>query len=475
MNADAPHTALDKPRPTNARYLFLLYAGALSLILYLDRNCIAESAQAISTELGLSSAQMGWVFTAFLIGYLAFEVPSGAWGDRYGPKRVLCRIVIWWSLFTAATALIWHFEFNFLLNSFTLLLLVRFLFGIGEAGAYPNLARCTSRWFALRERGFAQGVIATAGRLGAGITSGVTIVLSTWIDLHVWAGMGWRVSFWVYGLLGVVWVLFFAAWFRNSPADHPSVNAQELAAINEGIPGGAAEVGGHLPNAPWRAMLSSVNLWAFCLMGACSTFAFYLYLTWFPRLLQERYHIDRQRWGWVAGLPLVVGAAGCLLGGVLTDRLLRHTHSRRWARRIMGLAGKGGGAVLLLLAALTPDPAWAVLLIALSAFASDLAMAATWAVCTDAGGRFVGTVFGFMNTVAGIGGALIPVLVGYLLLWLSPEKNGVFDPVAREHAWGVVLYLLAAVLGVCALCWFRIDAEESRVGEGKVALTSRRG
>ncbi len=487
-------TALPALRPTATRYLFLIYAAALSLILYLDRICIAESAGAIAQELSLGDVQRGWMFTAFTLGYMLFEVPSGAWGDRYGPKRVLCRIVLCWSLFTVLTGCIGRFtldsgqrfslpgfsiEVPLLFDGFLLLLLVRFLFGAGEAGAYPNLAKCSARWFPLRERGLAQGVVATAGRLGGGISSAVTIAVTACVNEHLWPGMGWRVTFWLFGVVGVVWVVFFARWFRNTPAEHPAVNAAELALINgnedqkaliEKLDKNSAKTASpssdHPTDTPWRSMLTSTNLWAFSGMAFCSAFVVYLYFTRFPEYLADRHQVDKQTWGWVAGLPMICGAVGCTLGGVLTDLLVQRTGSRRWGRRIMGLAGKGGGALLLLAGASVKDPVAAVLLISLSAFTSDLALAAHWAVCTDTGGRFVATVFGIMNMVAAMGAALSPVLTGYLLKWLSPRNaEGAFDAVARAQAWDWVLYLFAAMLAVSALCWVRIDAEESMVGE----------
>jgi MFS family permease len=451
--------------PTRARYVFLGYVAALSLVLYLDRICIAESAGAIAGELGLTDVQRGWMFTAFTIGYLLFEVPSGSWGDRYGPKRVLCRIVIWWSLFTVLTGLVWKFSFG-LFNGFMLLLAIRFLFGAGEAGAYPNIAKCSSHWFPLRERGMAQGVVATAGRIGGGLASGATIAVTFLVNSYLWPGMGWRVSFFVFGLLGVIWVMFFAAWFRNTPAEHPAVNDAELHLITEGqSAGGPDPHAGHPPDTPWKTMLTSVNLWAFSAMAFCSAFVVYLYFTRFPEYLQDRHHIDRVKWGWVAGLPMIAGSIGCFLGGLFTDQIVRRTGSRRWGRRAMGMIGKGGGAVLLFAGATVDNAFLAVVLISLSAFTSDLSLAAHWAVCTDAGGRFVGTVFGFMNMVAGIGAAASPVLAGYILKFMSPRQDGQFDILAREQAWNWVLYMYAATLLVGALCWLRIDAEESMVGE----------
>jgi MFS family permease len=205
---------------------------------------------------------------------------------------------------------------------------------------------------------------------------------------------------------------------------------------------------------------------AFSAMALCGTLVVYLYLTWFPQYLQERQHIDPKRWGWVAGLPMALGAVGGALGGVLTDWLMHRTGSRRWGRRLLGLVGKGGGAVLLVAGTRAEHPAWAVALLALSAFAGNLALAPFWAVCTDAGGRFVATVFGVVNTAAAVGAFLSPVVAGYILGALAPaDGDGNFDPAARAYAWDVVLYLFAAALAVSGVCWLRIDAEESLVGE----------
>jgi MFS family permease len=474
--------------PTRARYVFLAYAAALSLILYLDRICISQSAGSIAQELGLDKFELGWVFTAFTIGYTLFEIPSGTWGDRYGPKRVLGQIVLWWSLFTVLTGCVGRFTLDrgyrldltavgvtvpLLLNGFIVLLFLRFLFGVAEAGAYPNIAKCSARWFPLRERGLAQGVVATAGRLGGGIAAGATIAVAGIAEYLLGperAGIGWRVSFWLFGLLGVVWAVFFVRWFRNAPAEHPSVNAAELALIEDrrGRAGESAPADPkHTPPhaIPWRALLTSTNLWALSLMAFCSAFAVYLYFTHFPAYLKERHHVPTV-WGWVAGLPMIGGAVGCTLGGLTTDWLVRRTGSRRWGRRLVGLAGKGGGAALLLAGALANDPVWAIVLITLAAFTSDLAVAAHWAICTDTGGRFVATVFGIMNMIAGLGAAASPVVAGYLLRRLSPaDALGRFNVGDRGHAWDLVLYLFAGTLAVSAVCWLRIDAEESVVGE----------
>lgn len=470
---------LSLERPTRARYLFLAYAASLSLILYLDRVCISKSGESIARELGLNKAQLGYVFSAFTLGYLLFEVPTGAWGDRHGPKRVLVRIVVWWSLFTALTGCIWNFTLDsgrllpipglgdvpLLLNGFLVLLLIRFLFGAGEAGAFPNIAKCAARWFPLQERGFAQGVVTMASRVGGGISAGATVLVTAWANsweaTHTYLGPdgGWRITFILFGLLGIVWAIGFGWWFRDHPCEHPSVNAAERDLIEARGPDQAAvsESVGHAVKTPWRSLLTSWNLAAYSAMAFCSAFVVYLYFTHFPGYLKERHQVT-ESWSWVAGLPLIGGAIGCSLGGYLTDRLLRQTGSRRWSRRLMGLCGKGGGAVLLFLGAQLNDPASAVVCITLSAFASDLALASHWAVCSDTAGRHVATVFGIMNTLAGLGGTLSSIVAGHLVESLSPTAVG--DVAARARAWDLMLMVFAGTLALSALCWLRIDAEE---------------
>src|SRR6185295_13787749 len=201
---------------TRARHKLLRFTFALSIITYVDRVCISTAAGSISGELHLTKAQMGWVFSAFTIAYAIFEIPSGRLGDTIGPRKVLTRIVLWWSAFTMATGLVW---------SYVSILTARFLFGAGEAGAFPNMSRSLSRWFPERERGTAHGVIFMGSRLGGAVTP----LLVT----PILAYAGWRVSFWIFGTLGVGWCIFWWRWYRDEPGIHPDVNPEELALIQE--------------------------------------------------------------------------------------------------------------------------------------------------------------------------------------------------------------------------------------------------
>src|SRR5262249_42925541 len=242
--------------PGRARFTLLRFTFALSIITFVDRVCISASAPAIREELGLSTVELGWVFSVFTLAYAAFEIPSGWLADVMGPRKMLMRIVIWWSAFTMITGAAWNF---------TSLLLARFLFGVGEAGAFPTTSRSYSRWFPRREMGNAHGVLFMGTRFGGALAPPLVVLLI--------ALVGWRTSFVVFGVFGLVWCLFWWRWYRDDPAEHPAVNAEELDLIQEGCAGvGHARI-------HWRELLS-LNLLLICMMYFCVGYAFYFYLTW---------------------------------------------------------------------------------------------------------------------------------------------------------------------------------------------------
>jgi len=225
--------SLATQKPTNVRYGVLGFACALSTITYLDRVCFGTVKPFIQSEFDLTKTEVGMLFTAFALAYAAFEVPTGWLGDIFGPRVTLIRIVLWWSAFTALTGMIFPSP-QYPVLAFGALLTVRFLFGVGEAGAFPNISCAFARWFPLGERGRAQGAVWMAGRLGGGITPLVvlTLVYTTQHDDVV--VKHWRHIFWIFGVLGVLWCVVFWFWFRDRPQEHPSVNAAEVALIHGG-------------------------------------------------------------------------------------------------------------------------------------------------------------------------------------------------------------------------------------------------
>src|SRR5262249_17068363 len=254
--------------PTNVRFGVLGFACSLSLLTYLDRVCISRVQGNIQGDLSLSDIQLGNVFSAFTVGYAVFESPGGWMGDRWGPRKVITRIVLWWSLFTALTGCIWPFRLDtgyqlglfgvtipLAFGSFGAMLLVRFLFGCGEAGAYPNLARMTGMWFPFRERAFAQGAVWMCARLGGALAPVVIGRLAYFF--------GWREAFWVLGLIGAGWSVFFFLWFRDKPEEKARCNSAERELIRAGPAGTSLAVTqpAHL-RIPWRELVTSTSAWA---------------------------------------------------------------------------------------------------------------------------------------------------------------------------------------------------------------------
>ena len=401
---------------TRARFTVLRYTLALSVITYLDRVAISSAAPAIRDELGLSLIQMGWVFSVFTFAYAAFEIPSGWLGDVIGPRRVLTRIVLWWSAFTMLTGA----AFNFVS-----LMVVRFLFGVGEAGAFPNISKSFSNWFPTAERGNAHGVIFMGTRLGGALAPPLIVLLM--------AAVGWRAAFVVFGSLGVVWCVFWHRWFKDDPATHPSVNAEELVAIRRG-----SSPSGPLPVFGWRQMLSG-NLILLCLMYFAMPYTLYFNLTWLPTYLKEVRGFTVQQAGYIAGIVLLTGATATWLGGRLTDWLVR-TYGLR-AGRSLGAVTLPLSGIVLLAAALVENRIAAVVLFALTLGIADLCVSACWAMCHDLGGARAGTVAGAMNTVGNIGGAISPLVVGYTVQWWDSWTLPFFIT-AGVYAMGGLLTLL---------------------------------
>ena len=347
---NVPVTAIEKP--TRVRYGVLGFACVLSVITYLDRVCFGTVATNIQSEFGLSETQKGWLFTAFAFAYAVFEVPSGWMGDRNGARRTLIRIVLWWSIFTALTGSIYPTPGS--LVAFGLLLAVRFLFGVGEAGAYPNIARAFHNWFPFNERGSAQGALWMAGRFACGITAFLVYALMfETVSADGVQVTHWRHIFYIFGALGLIWCVAWWWWYRDQPTEKAGVNAAEIALIH----GGEDHVRTKLV-VPWRKLLTSVNLWLLCAMYFCSSYGWYLFITYWPGYLSGELKINRgdEKWtsqfwiaGLMAGLPLLVGAVGCLIGGLLTDMYIRRTGNRKWGRRLFGVIGHGPASRLFLL------------------------------------------------------------------------------------------------------------------------------
>jgi MFS transporter, ACS family, glucarate transporter len=457
-------------RPTRVRYGVLGFACSLSMITYLDRVCFGTAVSHLIRDLGLQSvADLNGVMFAFAFAYAIFEVPSGWLGDVYGPRNTLIRIVLWWSLFTALTAIVGLPVGKDWIIGVGALTVIRFLFGMGEAGAYPNITRALHNWFPLAHRGFAQGTMWMSGRLMGGLTPMVWMLL-----VERTSFISWRGAFWVFGGIGILWCLAFASWFRNRPEEKPQVNAAERALIHGGRHDDAP---GHT-GVPWLRLFSSTNLWALSLMYFCASYGWYFNITYLHRFLEKEYDVPADDWlgAIYKGGPLWLGAVGCLAGGWLTDALIRRTGNRKWGRRLLGLVGHSLAALCWLACLITPDAFTFFLAISLAAFFSDLTMGSAWATCQDIGRRYAAIVAGCMNTVGNLGGAAAGWATGAILNWAVAQyaaQKGLTVTSLTDaqlnagllRGYHINFACFALVYVIAVLLWLRIDATRPVVPE----------
>lgn len=398
--------------------LFLL--AGLSMITYIDRSCIAFAGPLMQKDLGLTAEQYGLVLSAFALAYMLFEIPSGAWGDKSGPRNLLTRIVLWWSVFTSLTGAAANYMW---------LLIVRFLFGAGEAGAFPNSSAAIARWFPASERGRAQGFVWMASRVGGAVTPLLVVPIQ--------ANFGWRASFFVFGILGVVWGVVWHTWFRDRPAEKEGISQEELDEI-----GVEAEPPKHV-SLPWAEAFRSSNFWIILLMYHLYCYGAFFFLSWYPTFLVKGRGLSDTELLAYSWFPFVLGAAANGLGGFLSDRLVTRV-GLKWGRRLVGLTGLGVSALFILATALTTDKITTVVFLAIGFAGSDFMLPVAWAVCLDIGKEYAGTVTGAMNTAGQLGSFTVAAAFGYVVTRFGGNYNA-------------PLYPMAVLMGISALLWLKID------------------
>ena len=329
-----------RTRPSSGRWYILLLISLMYLITYLDRVNISTAAPVISKEFGFDKITMGIIFSAFVWAYALFQVPGGWLGDRFGARRVLTIIVSYWSVMTAATAAATG------AGSF---MVIRFLFGIGEAGAFPGATRAMQLWYPRQERGFVQGITHSASRVGAAIAPPIVVLIMT--------TLGWKSVFYISGLIGIVWAVWWYLAYRNLPEEHGLVNRAELEHIR-----GVDEKGnikqaqiGKKPSVPWRTLLRSPNMWAIMCAYFTYVYCLWIFLSWLPSYLVEFRHFTLLKVGLLASLPLWAGVIGDTVGGLATDWLLKKSGNTKLARRAVAIVGMLGCAAFIVPAALTAD------------------------------------------------------------------------------------------------------------------------
>jgi len=416
-------------KPTKMRYWVLFVVCLVYLITYLDRVAISVAAPLVMKEYGIDNLGWGVVLSVFSWTYASFQIPVGMLGDRLGARKVLAGVVLFWSVMTAATAMVWNF---------TSLVVVRLLFGMGEAGAFPTATRAFSHWMPSTERGFAQGFTHGAARFGGAITPVIVAVI-----MNQW---GWKSVFYIFSILGIIWAGFWYFWYRDKPSDFKArwggINQAELDLIDGGRSARKAA-----PKLSFKTLMKSRNMWALSLSYPTYCYTVWIFMTWLPAFLVEAKGFSIIKMGIFASIPLLAGTIGDTLGGWLSDKLWQRTKNGKFSRRVVAMTGMLVAAAFMIPGAMADNAYMAVFYLACSLFGLEMAVGVYWAVSLDVGHEYAGTVSGMMNTVGNIGSALSPLVFGAILQFTG--------------SWVYPFLVASGILVIGALLWLKVDPELS--------------
>ncbi len=396
----------------------------LSLLLYVDRVCISVAKDPIAGELHLSDKAMGWILSAFALGYALFQVPGGLMADRFGPRRVLTGIVTFWSALTALTGVAWNF---------ISLLFVRFFFGAGEAGAFPNMSRAIFSWMPLRERGTVIGINFSGSRLGAAFALPFVAWLIT--------SLGWRSSFFVLGAIGIIWAVLWWLLFRDTPEEHALISETEKSEIIATRQEKTTTIKKPLDR---KELLGSRNMWSAIVQYFCSNFTFFFALTWLFPHLKSKFDLEAMEAGWYAVAPFIAGAIGNWVAGGMVDVIFRKGNWN-WSRTWPAVLGFALAAAGMLGSVYMDTPLGAVIMLSIAIFGADMTLPPSWALCVDIGKEHSGTISGTMNMAGNIGSFLTALAFPYLTGW-----TGSVD---------YFFYVAAALNIIAILFWMRVRAD----------------
>lgn len=402
------------------RYRVLIFLFFLTFICQLDRVAISLVGVRLKSALDLSTEEFGWVISAFALAYTLFEIPSGVLGDRIGQRSLFIRIVLWWSLFTALTGLA---------NGLVSLLLVRFLFGVGEAGAYPNGAGAISRWMPAKEvsRGYSS--------LAIGAALGQTIAPIIIVPIAI--AFNWRAPFFVIALIGLVWVIVCVSWFRNNPSEKKNIRSEELKYIETN-----RRIENHQHRFSWKMAFKNRNLWALPLTYFACNFGWAFYVYWLPVYVQEGLGFSENAMKYITSLIYLMGALGAFAMGFASDWLVRK-RGLKFGRRFIGVMSLGLAAILFFSMGITANNTVALICLFTAYFFIVSNSIPSFSTCIDIGGNNVGAVTGVMNTAGQTASFLIGIVVGRLA--------------HISHSYTSSLFVMATVLVGGAMIWFYVD------------------
>ena len=381
----------------------------LGMVTFLDRINISVAGSSIMHDLGLSPSEWGYVQSAFILSYGLLQIPVGALGDSFGHRKILAIIVLWWSAFTAFTGMA---------GGLATLIMIRFLFGIGEAGSSPCSTGVISRWFEKGEVGKAQGYVWAASRMGGALTPFVVIPVMMWV--------GWRAAFYLLGALGVIWALVWY-WYYRDPSQSSRTNATQSTSIN------------------WRLLLCNKQFWLICAMYFFYAFGSWFFFSWFPTFMELGRGFEKSELTYAVAVPFIMSMIGNIAGGHLTDKLTKR-YGVRIGRKALGSTSLSISAVCMFLAAFIPGKMAVFVFLSLCFGIFDLMLPSAWALCIDLGKRHAGTLSGAMNTAGNIGGFCCGILFGELV-----QQSGNYN---------LPLYMIAFMLIVSAVLFVFINPEK---------------
>ena len=421
-------------KPTTAlpmRYLLVILLFLLSSVAYLDRTNISIAGIQIGQEYGIDNTHLGWIFSAFLIGYAVFQIPAGLLAHRFGSRRLLTFAVVWWGIFTVLTTLVPPS----ISNAVVVLILVRFMLGAGEATMYPAASQFVERWFPIPERGKANGIIFG----GVGVGSGFTPPIVTAIILH----FGWRASFWFSAVCGIIAGIVWYLSARDTPEEHPGVGEKELAIIRAGR---GPE---HTPSAkrivPWRRIFTSKEILALTLSYLAYGYVAWVFFGWFYIYLAQARGLNLKTSAVYSILPFVGMTIGAMGGGFASDWLVQH-FSLRTGRCILPFLAMATTSVLLIVGSRAEQAATAGITLALGAGILYVAQSCFWAITADFAGEYAGLASGIMNMGAQVGGAVATSLTPFL---------------AARFGWRSAFFTAAGLAVMGALSWLLVDPTRS--------------
>lgn len=418
--------------PTRKRWQIIALMFVVGVLMFIDRVNISIAAKYIMPEYGLTDVQMGWVFSAFLLGYALMQVPGGMLGDRFGPRRVLAGAILWWSFFTSMTAVAGDWFLASSIGVVGSFVVVRALIGLGEAAGPPNYNRIIASWMAPGERGLASGLVTGGGALGAALAPPAVVWIMT--------TLGWREAFHIFGGVGIGVALLSYWIIRDRPAEHPGVNAAELAIIGSHEASAPARSS---VRTPWRTLFKRPDLWLLTASYGALGYCGYLFFSWFYLYLVNERGFSVVTAGWMSTIPFFLSTVAAPAGGWMSDRL-----SERYGKRI-GRCGFAFGctlvaAIAIAAGAAAPDRNVAVVFLSVGDAALFFSIAVYWATSIDLARTHAGTVGGLMNMGGNLGGAISPTMTPLI---------------AHSLGWDVSLYVAAGIAVLAGLLWLGVKPE----------------